>query len=369
MEPTKSSLENMVRVDANYWSDRKVLITGHTGFKGSWLSLWLKNLGAEVTGVALKAEKDSLFEKLRLEEEIRHYEADISDRSAIEEIVVTCQPETVFHLAAQPLVRESYWFPRETWETNVMGTINLLEGLRLLRHNCNAVMVTTDKVYINREWEYGYREDDPLGGSDPYSSSKAGAEIALASWRMSFCGELPHQTPYLRIASARAGNVIGGGDWSVDRIIPDAMRALSKGVPIIVRNPMSTRPWQHVLEPISGYLRLAEKMSRSPKLATSFNFGPRLEANRSVRELVEEVIVHWPGSWKYLNDENAPHEAGRLNLVVDKAHHQLGWSPKWDFTNTVKRTVDWYRNFHEGRVSALECCETDLAVFNSDETK
>jgi CDP-glucose 4,6-dehydratase len=269
----------------------------------------------------------------------------------------------VLHLAAQPLVRRSYAEPVATWATNVMGTIHLLEALRRLEQPCTAVLITTDKVYRNNEWLYGYRENDPLGGHDPYSSSKAGAEIAIASWRASFCGHLPHQTPHLRIASARAGNVIGGGDWAADRIVPDAMRALGQGEPIGVRNPAATRPWQHVLEPLGGYLRLAERLSADASLADAFNFGPQLEANRSVRELVEEALRHWSGHWLDQSDPDAPHEASLLNLVIDKAHHQLGWAPRWDFATTVERTVTWYRRLWEGDASALTCCEQDLAAY------
>ena len=244
-----------------------------------------------------------------------------------------------------------------------MGTIHLLEALRLLDQPCSAVLITTDKVYRNNEWLYGYRENDPLGGHDPYSSSKAAAEIAIASWRSSFCGTSPHQTPHLRVASARAGNVIGGGDWGLDRIVPDAMRALSRGEPIGVRNPGATRPWQHVLEPLGGYLRLAENLASSAELASAFNFGPQLEANRPVRELVDEALRHWPGRWQDQSDPSAPHEASLLNLVIDKAHHQLGWAPRWNFVTTVERTVNWYRRVQEGQASALECCLDDLAAY------
>jgi CDP-glucose 4,6-dehydratase len=274
-------------------------------------------------------------------------------------------PEIVLHLAAQPLVRLSYQKPTETWSTNVMGTIHLLEALRMLDQACSAVLITTDKVYRNHEWLYGYRENDPLGGHDPYSSSKAAAELAIASWRSSFCGDFPHQTPHLRIASARAGNVIGGGDWARDRIVPDAMRSLSRGQPIGVRNPGATRPWQHVLEPLGGYLCLAEALAASEQRARAFNFGPQLEANRPVRQLVEEALRHWPGRWEDQSDSLAPHEASLLNLVIDRAHHELGWWPRWGFATTVERTVNWYRSVHEGGASPLECCLEDLTEYLS----
>jgi CDP-glucose 4,6-dehydratase len=350
--------------DRAFWQGRKVLLTGHTGFKGSWLALWLNELGAQVTGLALAPEEGlNLFNQLQLERLLNHRLGDIRDPDLLKAIVAETQPEVVLHLAAQPLVRLSYREPVATWATNVMGTIHLLDALRLLDQPCSAVLITTDKVYRNNEWLYGYRENDPLGGHDPYSSSKAAAEIAIASWRSSFCGMSPHQTPHLRVASARAGNVIGGGDWALDRIVPDAMRALRRGEPIGVRNPGATRPWQHVLEPLGGYLLLAENLYSSAELASAFNFGPQLEANRPVRELVEEALRHWPGLWQDQSDPSAPHEASLLNLVIDKAHHQLGWAPRWDFSTTVERTVNWYRRVQEGQASALECCRDDLAAY------
>ncbi len=350
--------------DPAYWKGRKVLLTGHTGFKGSWLALWLLELGAEVTGLALPPDSEpSLFAQLGLDQRLDHRIGDVRDARLIKDLVLEIRPEVVLHLAAQPLVRLSYQEPVATWETNVMGTIHVLEALRLLDQPCSAVLITTDKVYRNQEWVYGYRENDPLGGHDPYSSSKAAAEIAIASWRSSFCGTLPHQTPHLRVASARAGNVIGGGDWALDRIVPDAMRALSHGAPIGVRNPGATRPWQHVLEPLGGYLCLAEALSGSGDLASAFNFGPQLEANRPVRELVEEALRHWPGHWQDQSDPQAPHEASLLNLVIDRAHHQLGWAPRWNFATTVERTVNWYRRVQLGEASALECCQDDLTTY------
>jgi CDP-glucose 4,6-dehydratase len=341
-----------------------VLLTGHTGFKGSWLALWLLELGAKVTGLALPPDTDpNLFAQLGLERRLDHRLGDIRDADRVASLVNDVRPQVVLHLAAQPLVRRSYAEPAVTWATNVMGTIHLLEALRCMEEPCTAVLITTDKVYRNNEWLYGYRENDPLGGHDPYSSSKAAAELAIASWRASFCGSQPHQSPHLRMASARAGNVIGGGDWAPDRIVPDAMRALGRGEPIGVRNPAATRPWQHVLEPLSGYLLLAERLSADPSLADAFNFGPQLEANRSVRELVEQALRHWPGSWVDQSDPQAPHEASLLNLVIDKAHHQLGWSPRWDFATTLERTVNWYRSLQQGQATALECCSADLAAF------
>ena len=354
----------MVSLDSSFWSGRRVLLTGHTGFKGSWLALWLVSLGADVSGLSLEPDShQTLFENLELVNKLDHRLGDIRDLNLVRQTVSEVQPEVVFHLAAQPLVRSSYLDPLQTWSTNVMGSVNLMESLRSIDHTCSVVMVTTDKVYQNNEWIYGYRENDPLGGHDPYSSSKAAAEIAISSWRNSFCGHALHQNPHLRIASARAGNVIGGGDWSLDRIVPDAIRALANGSPICVRNPHSTRPWQHVLEPLGGYLRLAEALFLSSEYASAFNFGPTLDSNRPVKDLVKEMLISWPGHWEDVSDANNLHEAGRLNLVLDLAYHSLGWQPVWDFSLTVSKTVNWYRQVHFNQASALECCLADLDSF------
>jgi CDP-glucose 4,6-dehydratase len=357
-------------VEPRFWKGRRVLVTGHTGFKGSWLTLWLLELGATVTGVSLEPEGDPhLFHQLRLADRIDHHIADIRDLPALAAIALASDPEVVLHLAAQPLVRRSYRDPLGTWSTNVQGSLNVLEAIRPLSHPCAVVMITTDKVYANREWDFGYRENDHLGGHDPYSASKAGAEIAIASWRSSFVGTAAHQTPHLSIATARAGNVIGGGDWAEDRIVPDAARALAEGRPIPVRRPGATRPWQHVLEPLSGYLLLAERLMEASRLpdanpfADAFNFGPHLESNRPVRDLINEALLHWPGAWEDLSDPEAPHEAGRLHLQIDKAHHQLGWQPRWSFATTIARTLGWYRAVHENPAQAETICLEDLARY------
>ena len=355
-------------LNSTFWRGRRVLLTGHTGFKGSWLLLWLKQLGAQVWGYALAPEAEpNLFEQLTREyppgRGWQHRQDDLADLDSLKDWVQQAQPEVVLHLAAQPLVRRSYDDPLGTWATNVQGSLNLLEALKPIDHHCAVVMITTDKVYENREWAYGYREPDRLGGHDPYSASKAAAEIAIGSWRASFCGNAPHQTPHLRIATARAGNVIGGGDWAADRIVPDAMRALAAGEPIAVRNPSATRPWQHVLEPLSGYLRLAEALATETDLpCEAFNFGPHLESNRPVHELVTSMLSHWPGEWIDQSDPDAPHEAGLLHLQIDKAHHRLGWQPRWDYATTIQRTVGWYRAVHEG-ASPLDCCLADLSAY------
>ncbi len=283
-------------LDAAFWAGRRVLLTGHTGFKGSWLLLWLQQLGAQVWTYALEPEPEpNLFRQLAQARPAgdgwQHQIGDLADLEALKALVLKAQPELVLHLAAQPLVRRSYEDPLGTWATNLMGSLHLLEALKTLAHPCAVVMVTTDKVYENREWAYGYREPDRLGGHDPYSASKAGAEIAIASWRSSFCGQGVHQTPYLRIATARAGNVIGGGDWAADRIVPDAIRSLARGEPIPVRNPAATRPWQHVIEPLAGYLRLAEALAQG---AT-----PPCEASTSAPAwpAIAPLVNWWPRSW------------------------------------------------------------------------
>ena len=368
------TLEGLVMLDRTFWAGRRVLLTGHTGFKGSWLLLWLQQLGAQVWGYALEPETSpnlfsDLIEEPLIDSGFTHQIGDLADAGALAELVQRCQPEVVMHLAAQPLVRLSYQNPLATWSTNLIGSLHLLEALKPLKHTCAVVMVTTDKVYENREWTYGYRESDRLGGHDPYSASKAAAEIAISSWRSSFCGSGAHQTPHLRIATARAGNVIGGGDWATDRIVPDSIRSLASAEPILVRNPSATRPWQHVLEPLGGYMLLAQALASdlSPP-CEPFNFGPALASNRSVQELVETILKHWHGQWVDQCDPNEPHEAHLLHLQIDKANHRLDWSPCWDFATTVRRTVVWYENHHRG-TSALACCLSDLqayqAVFHS----
>jgi CDP-glucose 4,6-dehydratase len=354
---------------------KRVLVTGHTGFKGSWLCEWLLQLGADVTGLALPPSAQlSVFHQLNLQQRLHHVIGDIRDASLVKQVVKTAEPDFIFHLAAQPLVRYSYEYPVETYATNVMGTVHVLDAIRALRHPCAAVMITTDKCYENKEWIYGYREEDPMGGHDPYSSSKGAAELAIASYRHSYFSQDGFAA---RVASARAGNVIGGGDWALDRIVPDCIRSLKLNQPIPVRNKRSTRPWQHVLEPLSGYLWLAACLSdprqapHAPELPDSqlailcsqlagpYNFGPNLASNRSVAELVQEILKHWPGKWDDKSDPEAVHEATRLNLVTDKAFHLLQWSPVWNFEETVAETMQWYLAGHSkpGGLDAITCAQ------------
>jgi len=332
----------MEGMDVNFWQGRRVLVTGHTGFKGAWLSLWMLEAGAKVSGLALEPEtKPALFDQLGLADAMDHRIFDIRDAAGLHEAVKEIKPDIVMHLAAQPLVLRSYREQVSTWNVNVMGTIHVLEALRSLEKVCAAVIITTDKVYENRECEYGYRETDPLGGYDPYSASKAAAEIAVSCWRRSFFTDKTG----VRIASARAGNVIGGGDWSENRILPDIIRALHEGKQIQVRNRHAIRPWQHVLEPLDGYLSLARRLFESSESCyqDAFNFGPSGTANRPVGELVAECLKHWPGRVTDLSPPDAPHEAGRLGLTIDRAEVRLDWRPKYTFSRSVAETMAWYK--------------------------
>jgi CDP-glucose 4,6-dehydratase len=335
----------------NQFKDRIVLVTGHTGFKGSWLCEWLLRLGAKVHGLALDPEPhERLFGELglseRLASDIRY---NIQQPDRLSEFVGRIQPDFIFHLAAQPLVRKSFETPVDTFKTNVMGTINLLEAIRTnITKSCVAIIVTTDKCYENREWLHSYREIDAMGGYDPYSASKGCAEIAVASYRRSFFMNTP-----TRLASARAGNVIGGGDWATDRIVPDIFRSIFSSRPVTVRNKTSTRPWQHVLEPLSGYLLLASNLfvaeaEKASELSSAFNFGPPLKSNRTVKDLVELFLKRTGGTWIDASNPNSPHEASKLNLAIDKAFHVLGWYPTWDFETTVDKTVEWYHAVNRG---------------------
>lgn len=334
---------------ANTYHGRHVLITGHTGFKGSWLALWLQTLGAEVTGLALPPATIPNHWDL-LEMDISEYRIDIRDAQAVERAMLETQPEIVFHLAAQPLVRHSYREPLETWSTNVMGTANVLEACRKISDLKAIVVVTTDKCYENREWPWGYREIDRLGGHDPYSASKASAELVAASYRASFLSGA--NAPLL--ATARAGNVIGGGDWSQDRLIPDLVRALGKGETVEIRSPRATRPWQHVLESLSGYLLLGQKLLEGRQdFAEAWNFGPDLEGNRTVAEILTRLGKHWPELTWQVTSKPQPHETNLLYLDSAKSKIKLGWRPIWGLDETLIATSHWYRTFQAtGRVDS-----------------
>ena len=343
----------------HFYKDKKVLITGHTGFKGSWLALWLHELGAEVTGFALNpyTDKDN-FVLTKLSSKIKDIRGDIRDANYLDEIIRQVQPEIIFHLAAQPLVRLSYQEPVETYQTNVMGTLHLMESFRRCASAKVAVMITTDKCYENKEQIWGYRENEPMGGYDPYSSSKGAAELAISSWRRSFMHPKDYEKHGKTIASVRAGNVIGGGDWTNDRIIPDCIRALEANETISVRNPKAIRPWQHVLEPLSGYLLLVKKMWEDPtRYCEGWNFGPDMKAVENVWSIASKVIQHYGnGELKDISDANAPHEANLLMLDIHKAKFELGWQPKMNIDQTVKLTVDWYKNYRNCDVYDL-CLE------------
>jgi len=341
--------------DVRVFSGKRILLTGHTGFKGAWLAEWLLSLEAEVHGWSLAPAPGALFDRLQLADRMDHCIGDIRDADGMAARVAAVQPDFVFHLAAQALVRRSYAAPLETWATNVTGTANVLAALAHVGKPCAVVVVTSDKCYLNHESGRLYREDDPLGGRDPYSASKAAAEIVTASWRDSFFSAekiATGQVPPVGIATARAGNVIGGGDWAEDRIVPDCVRALARNEPIRVRNPGAVRPWQHVLEPLGGYLLLAERIYAALEqrsvgnlkdLCSAFNFGPAPDDHRSVGDLVAEVLKHIPGRWENAADGCAPHEANLLHLSTDKARSRLGWAPRWGFAPAVAKTAEWYR--------------------------
>lgn len=340
-------MEDLV-TDAHY-RGRRVLVTGHTGFKGGWLSLWLHRLGAEVHGLALPCETAPNFHEIIGPGTFaREWFVDLRSVEAVREAVAATRPDLIFHLAAQPLVQRSYRNPLETLGTNVLGTAHVLEAVRLERLPCDVVVITSDKCYANAEWEYAYRENDPLGGRDPYSMSKAATELVAQSWRGSFFQGDPALG---RVVTARAGNVIGGGDFAENRILPDCARSLAAGEAIAVRNPGAVRPWQHVLDCLSGYLLLGEKIAgvaKTSPLISEFNFGPLAADFRSVGDLVAEVLRHWPGRWEEVGQGAAGHEAGRLRLAIDKASDLLGWTPRWSFQDAVRETVHWYRRQAKG---------------------
>ena len=336
----------LAQVDPLFWKGKRVFLTGHTGFKGSWLSLWLSSMGAEVTGYALAPNTTpNLFSVLNIEDQIKaSHIADIRDLEALDSAMLNADPDILMHMAAQPLVRYSYENPVETYATNVMGTVNVLESARKIKSLKATVIVTTDKCYENKERASGYCENEPMGGYDPYSNSKACAELVTSAYRQSFFSFVGNQNA---VASARAGNVIGGGDWSIDRLIPDAIKAFEANQPLRIRNPLATRPWQHVLEPLSGYLILAQGLfENGASLASGWNFGPRDEDNRSVQVVVDLIISGWNGPARWVKDgSDQPHEANLLKLDCSKARQQLGWVPKWNLEMAVQKIVEWQQSF------------------------
>ena len=338
----------------NRYSGKKVLITGHTGFKGSWLSIWLNELGAEVTGVSLSVPSTpSNFEVNAVSSFVKDYRVDIRDIKALQEVIHKIQPDFVFHLAAQALVRPSYQNPLETLTTNAIGTANLLDVLRTLDKQVIAVIITSDKAYDNVEWVWGYRENDRLGGKDPYSASKGMAELAIRTYIESYFNK---EGSNVRVGITRAGNVIGGGDWAQDRIVPDCMRAWSREEVVEIRSPDATRPWQHVLEPLSGYLQLGESLYQSNEYhGEAYNFGPLASQNHSVRELIDAMAEHWINvRWKDISQSQQHlHEAGLLKLNCDKALHDLQWQSTMNFNETVEMTVEWYKQFYQQDGSSI----------------
>lgn len=360
-------MEEMVKTAlGETFSGRSVLVTGHTGFKGAWLALWLSSLGARVTGVALDpAEGGGLYEHLDRSVFIGDLRCDIRDAVGLRNIVKQVRPDYVFHLAAQPLVRLSYDEPLETLTTNILGSAHVLEAVRYLDKTCHTIFVTSDKCYENQEWVYSYRESDRLGGKDPYSMSKAAAELVSECWRRSFFDKHPQGS---KVLSVRAGNVIGGGDYSADRIIPDCLRAALSGKELVIRSPKSTRPWQHVLDCLYGYLVAAIKApglsATSP--AETFNFGPQDAEEHPVLEVAEKFFTHWgkktPGV-RVQAAHDAKHEAGYLAVSIDKAGRLLGWHPTWHFEEALKHTVDWYRACHLERRNMQEYSLQELRAF------
>lgn len=357
----------MLDLFSQYYSGKRVLVTGHTGFKGSWLSIWLHELGAEVIGVGLDpySDKDNFVLSGIGEKILADIRADIRDRSLLKEICSTYQPEVVFHLAAQPLVRLSYDEPVDTWQTNVMGTINVMEAIRNTESIKVGVMITTDKCYENREQEHAYTEDEPMGGYDPYSSSKGAAEIAISSWRRSFMNPQDFEKHHKSIASVRAGNVIGGGDWAKDRIVPDCIRAIEADRPIVIRNRKAIRPWQHVLEPLSGYMLLAMKMGEDPiAYCEGWNFGPDMDSVVPVWDVAEILTkVYGRGELLDQSNPNAVHEANLLMLDITKAGQRLGWHPRMNIDECIRLTVDWYKNYQ--RKDVYQCCVDEINYYCS----
>ena len=333
-------------IDPIFWNGKRVFLTGHTGFKGSWMALWLQQMGAQVTGFALAPPTSpALFDVANVAAGMTSIIGDIRDRDVLEAALVGADPEIVIHMAAQPLVRASYDDPVGTYATNVMGTVHLLEAVRKAASVRAVCIVTTDKCYENREWVWGYREDEPMGGYDPYSNSKGCSELVTSAYRRSFFTGDGRPA----IASGRAGNVIGGGDWAIDRLIPDILRAVAAGNPVLIRNPLATRPWQHVLEPLSGYLALCQRLWISPAAAQGWNFGPRDDDAQPVQWIVEHLCARWGDGADWTYDASVqPHEANYLKLDISKARTGLGWQPRWSLSEALDRIVGWHRAWLSG---------------------
>ncbi len=346
------------------YRDKTILITGHTGFKGSWLTIWLNMMGAKVIGFALdpKTKKDN-FVLTHIGEEIRDYRGDIRDKEKVFDLFIKEKPEIVFHLAAQALVLESYSDPVYTYETNIMGAVNVLEAVRKTPSVHTAIIITSDKCYENKEQISGYCENDPMGGYDPYSSSKGAAELIISAYRNSFFNHKKYNEHHKAIASVRAGNVIGGGDWSDYRLIPDCIKSIENGGIIKVRNPDSVRPWQHVLEPLGGYLWLGYQMMNEPgKFNEAWNFGPKENMTARVKEVIENLIkIYGKGDWEDVSVKNKHHEAGLLKLDITKARQKLKWEPLLDFTKTLNLTVEWYKKYK--KQNARQICEQQIEMY------
>lgn len=376
MEGELCTLEDLGSMIDNFWKDKRVLVTGHTGFKGTWLSILLTKLGANVCGISLPLGPQNRFFietniAVSLNSEIY---IDISDYFKFKEAITDLKPEIVFHLAAQPLVRESYKSPRSTFLVNTQASIDLMDIIHQLSYKCALVMITTDKVYLNNNSNMAFRESDALGGTDPYSASKAAAELAIHAYQKSFSvNSRNNYSSEMRIASARSGNVIGGGDWAKDRIVPDAIRALSESKSIVIRNPCATRPWQHVLEPLDGYLRLAKALYLAKttdeynSYCQAFNFSSLVVSNKSVKDLLEQVFEFWPGSFDCQSDELNLYESEKLSLNSDQAYHILNWFPRWSFKTTVERTVRWYQCYFSDPSDSLNLCYRDIEHFYGGE--
>lgn len=348
-------------IDYSYWQGKRVLITGHSGFKGSWLTVWLQKLGCIVSGLSLAPNTNpSLFQVAGLSQICNSYELDVRDLQQVKLVFDREKPEIVFHLAAQALVRQSYIDPIETFSTNFMGTVNVLEAIRQSSSIRAAIMVTTDKVYLNRESLQPYHENDSLGGHDPYSASKASCELVIESYRKSYLNAMD-----INVASARAGNVIGGGDWATNRLIPDAVRAWSEQRSLLIRHPDSIRPWQHVLEPLHAYIILAQQLEVNSLFATAYNFGPSHDEAASVRSVIEMASACWGNDshWSHDEDTTQLHEASLLRLDTTKAFRDLGIEPVWDIKHTIKKTVDWYKQQQYLGVNSLDLCRTDIQEF------